>query len=154
MILTLLSHQWKLFWRSRNAGQGLVVRALTGIIMLYLLAVAVFVGISLQYLLAKLFPGQDIIHVFCGFILYYFSLDIVLRFMFQELPTLSVQPYLAQNIRRRELVRFLNIRSLFTFLNMVPLLLFIPFSIRVIGAKYGFAGSSVFLISILSLTVF
>jgi hypothetical protein len=74
--------------------------------------------------------------------------------MFQDLPTLSVQPYLVQNIRRRELVRFLNIRSLFTFLNMLPLLLFIPFSIRVIGAKYGFAGSSVFLISILSLTVF
>ena len=147
-------HQWQSFWRRRNAGQGVVVMILTGVIVLYLLSLAVFIGISLPVLLRRAVQGQDIIEVFCGFILYYFSLDILLRFMFQDLPTLTIQPYLVQNIRRGQLTRFLNIRSLFSFFNLAPLLIFIPFSVSVIRASYGWTAAGVFLTSILFLTIF
>ena len=120
MILTLLSHQWKAFWRSRSAGKNLAAQIFMGFIILYLLACAIVLGFSFRRLLPELFPGQDVIRVFCGLILYYFLADILLRFQVQELPVLSVQPYLAQNIRRRQLVRFLNVRSVFHFLNLLP----------------------------------
>jgi hypothetical protein len=154
MILTLLSHQWKAFWRSRSAGKNLAAQIFIGFVVLYLLGCALVLGISLRYFLPKLFPGQDVITVFCGLILYYFLVDILMRFLAQELPVLSIQPYLGQNIRRGQLVRFLNVRSLFHFLNLLPLFIFIPFIITVIGASHGAVVGACFTISILALTLF
>jgi Family of unknown function (DUF5687) len=154
MIITLLSHQWKAFWRSRSASRNLAAQIFIGFLILYLLACALFLGFSFPHLLPKLFPGQDPIAVFCGLILYYFLADILGRFLVQELPVLSVQPYLAQNIRRRQLVRFLNVRSIFHFLNLLPVFIFIPFVLTVIGPAYGPLATSCFVISILAATLF
>ncbi|MEO5593991.1 MAG: DUF5687 family protein [Chitinophagaceae bacterium] len=154
MIKILLSHQWKSFWRSRNAGKSLAVQIFIGFITLYLLASAIALGFFLQKILANAYPGQDIIKVFCGFILYYFLFDVFIRFMMQDLPALSIQPYLVQNIRRSQLIRFLNVRSLFTVLNLLPLLLFTPFTVVAIEPVYGVTAAVAFIISILSLTVF
>jgi hypothetical protein len=154
MTLTLLSHQWKAFWRSRSAGKNVAAQIFIGFIVLYLLASALFLGLSLRHFLPKLFPGQDIIRLFCGLILYYFSFDTLMRFLLQELPVLSIQPYLGQNIRRRQLVRFLNVRSLFHFMNLLPLFIFVPFIATVIGAAHGPFIAVCFVISILSITTF
>jgi len=154
MILTLLSHQWKSFWRSRNSGKNLAVQIFIGFVVLYIAGSALFLGIALPHLLPKFFPGQDITRVFCGFILYYFTFDMLGRFMMQELPVLSVQPYLGQNIRRRQLVAFLNVRSLFYFVNLLPLFFFVPFIVIVIGAAHGSLVAACFTITILSFTLF
>ncbi len=154
MTFTLLSHQWRSFWRSRSAGKNLAAQIFIGFMSLYLLGCAFFLGLSLQHFLPRVFPGQDIIRVFCGLILYYFSIDILMRFMVQELPILSVQPYLAQNIRRSQLVRFLNIRSLFHFLNLLPLVIFVPFIITVIAHAHGPLVAGCFIISILGVIIF
>jgi Family of unknown function (DUF5687) len=154
MTFTLVSHQWRAFWRSRSAGKNLAAQIFIGFLVLYLLGCALFLGLSLQYFLPHFFPGQDIIRVFCGLILYYFSFDILMRFMLQELPILSIQPYLAQNIRRSQLVRFLNVRSLFHFLNLIPLFIFIPFIIGVIGTAHGPLVAVCFIISVLAITLF
>jgi len=154
MIRTLLAHQWKAFWRSRNAGKSLAIQVLIGFFTVYMLVSAIGLGLFLQQLLKKIYPGQDINYVFCGFILYYFLFDLLVRFLLQDLPTLTIQPYLVQNIQRRQLIRFLNLRSLFTVLNLLPLLLFTPFIMMSIARVYGFAVAAAFMISILSLTVF
>jgi Family of unknown function (DUF5687) len=154
MILKLLSHQWKAFWRSRSAGKNLAAQIVIGFVVLYLLACAIILGFSFRRLLPELFPGQDVIKAFCGLILYYFLADILMRFLAQELPVLSVQPYLAQNIRRRQLVRFLNVRSLFHFLNLLPVFIFLPFVITVIGPAYGPLTTACFVISILATILF
>ena len=154
MLFTLLSHEWKSFWRSRSAGKSLAVQIFLGFIGLYLLMVAISVGIFLKTFIEKGFSGQDTVLVFCGFILYYFFVDILFRFFVQELPTLSIQPYLGQNIRRSQLIQFLNVRSIFNFFNLLPLLLFLPFTIVTITAKYGAAASASFFISIFALTLF
>jgi len=154
VIRTLLNHQWKSFWRSRNAGKSLALQIVIGFFTLYLLFSAIAVGFMLQKLLTNFFPGQDIIKIFCGFILYYFLSDVLIRFMIQDLPTLTIQPYLVQNIRRSQLIRFLNVRSMITAINFVPLFLFIPFTIMVIAPKYGGITAFAFIISIVSFTLF
>lgn len=125
-----------------------------GFLFLYLLASCLVLGIGLSYLLKKMYPGQDTIRIYCGMILYYFAIDLVLRFLFQELPVLSTRPYLALNIRRSQLVNFLNVRSLFHFLNLVPLFLFIPFAVTTIAAAFGGISALAFVLSILLLTAF
>lgn len=154
MILTLLSHQWKSFWRGRGVAQSVALQIFTAFIILYLLATCLIVGVELSHFLPKLFPGQDILKIYCGFILYYFVLDIVLRFIFQELPVLSTQPYLSQNIRRRQIVTYLNVKSLFHFLNLLPLLIFLPFVFTKIFPIYGTAAGTAFTLSILLFTCF
>ncbi len=154
MIYTLLSHQWKAFWRSRSAGRDLAVQIFMGVIVLYLLGTAIFLGIFLQSILEAAFPGQDAITVFCGFMLYYFFLEVIFRFLWQDLPTLTVQPYLVQNIKRKQLVQFLNIRSLFSFFTLLPLFLFIPFSLSVISREYGTIVSIAFVLAIICLVLF
>ena len=154
MTFTLLSHQWRAFWRSRSAGKNLAAQIFMGFVILYLLACALFLGLSFRHFLPQLFPGQDIVRVFCGLILYYFSIDILMRFLLQELPVLSIQPYLGQNIRRRQLVRFLNVRSLFQFFNLLPIFIFIPFIVTVIGGAHGPLVATCFIIAILAITLF
>lgn len=154
MIYTLLQHQWKSFWRSRSAGRNVAMQIFIGFIVLYLAATAIFVGFSLNKILLESFPGKDVVHVFLGFILYYFSFDIIMRFIMQDLPTLAVQPYLTQNIKRSKLVQFLNLRSLFSIFTLIPLLLFLPFIITIISGKYGKGVSLALVITIFSLTFF
>jgi hypothetical protein len=154
MILTLLSHQWRSFWRSRNAGSSLALQIVVGLIVAYLLAMILTLGIAFHFILKKSFPGQDTVRIFYGFILYYYAFDVVMRFTLQELPVLSTQPYLGQNIPKRQLAGFLNIRSLFHFLNLMPLLLFLPFAFMDIARSAGAVGAAAFVISIIFLTIF
>jgi Family of unknown function (DUF5687) len=153
MILILLSHQWKSFWRSLSAGKGVAIQIFSGFIGLYLLSVAVILGFHLQSIIEKISPGTDIIVTFCGFIFYYFAIDIILRFLFQDLPVLSIKPYLIQRIRRSELIRFLNIRSLFNIFNLLPIIFFSPFILSAIGTKFGNITTAGFLTSIAFLTI-
>lgn len=154
MVLTLLSHQWKSFWRGRNAGTGLAVQIFLGLLIAYLLASLLAMGLGLGHILHKVYPRQNVVPIFCGFILYYFSFDIVMRFTIQELPVLTIQPYLGQNIRRQQLVAFLNIRALFHFLNLVPLFLFVPFACTDIARGYGTGATAAFITAIFFLTLF
>jgi hypothetical protein len=154
VIRTLLAHQWKSFWRSRNAGKSLALQIFIAFISIYLLVMAIALGFFLQKLLIKTFPGQDVISIFCSFILYYFLFDMLSRFMLQDLPTLTIQPYLVQNIQRRQLIRFLNVRSMVNVINFLPLLLFVPFTLMAIAPKYGGMAAFTFIISILALTFF
>ncbi|MDP4285786.1 MAG: DUF5687 family protein [Bacteroidota bacterium] len=154
MIYTLLQHQWKSFWRSRSAGRNVAMQIIIGFFVLYLSGVAIFLGFSLDKILSEVSHGHEVIPVFLGLILYYFSFDIIMRFIMQDLPTLAVLPYLTQNIRRNKLVRFLNVRSLFSIFIFLPLFIFLPFIISVIGGKYGSMISLVMVISIFSLAFF
>lgn len=154
MTYTLLYHQWKSFWRSRSAGRNVAMQIFIGFIVLYLVSIAIFIGLSLHVFLLKTFPGQDVIKIFLGFILYYYSFDFILRFILQNLPTLAVRPYLAQNIKRNKLVQFLNLRSLFSIFTIIPLLLFLPFIVSVLSQKYGQAVSVSFIVTLISLTFF
>lgn len=153
MIPTILSHQWKSFWRGRNAGKSLVMQLFMGFILLYLLASCFFFGIFLGHILENLFPHQDTTPIFCGLLLYYFLIDLAIRYLFQELPVVAIQPYMILDIRRRQLVRFLNIRSLFQFMNVMPVFIFIPYVITKIAPTYGTLAATALIAAILLLTV-
>ncbi|MBS1654817.1 MAG: hypothetical protein JSU05_08235 [Bacteroidetes bacterium] len=154
VIPLLLKHQWLSFWRSRNSGKSLGMQIFIGFITLYLMAVSLAAGLAMPKLIEKAAPGRNVTEVFAGFVLYYFSFDILMRFMMQELPTLTIQPYLTKNIRRKQLVQFLNLRSLFHFFNILPLFLFLPFSFLQISTQYGGMAASSFIFSILGLVIF
>lgn len=154
MLITFLSHQWKAFWRSKNKGGSIAAQIFIAFILLYLLTVAVLVGLGLEILIEKMFPGKDIFVVFNGFILYYFAIEMIMRLQLQDLPTLSIIPYLHLKISKQTIVNFLNVRALFSAFNILPLFLFVPFCITAISDVYGSLTALMYIIAIISLTIF
>jgi hypothetical protein len=153
MILILLSHKWKSFKRRRNSGRSIIVYIFTGLITLNFLTTAFILGISLDRIIKQLFPKQDITNVFFGFIFYYFFIDLISRFILQATPGLSIQPYLLRTIKRKTLIKFLSIQSLFSFFNVLPLFIFIPFSVTNLFLRFGILSSIAFIFCIISLCV-
>lgn len=154
MLSTFLSHQWKAFWRSRNKAGSIAAQIVLGFFMAYFLVLALLLGFGMSTVISKFLPGLEPLVVFNGLILYYFLLDLAIRIQMQELPTLSVVPYLHLNISRKTIVNFLNIKSLFSFFNILPWFIFFPFIITDVGAAKGILAVLAYLISVLSLTFF
>ena len=148
-----LSHQWKSFWRARNANRSLLLQFIVGFFYGIIFLEIAGLGIALPFFIEEFMPGKEPVALFCSYIFYYFLAGLLVRFQFQELPTLSIQPYLSQNIKRSSMLRFLNTRSLFHFINFLPLFIFIPFTIVQIAPAYGVLPSICFLISIYALVI-
>ena len=154
MISLFLNHQWKGFWRSRNKGVSIAAQIFLGFAILYLLVLALAAGFGMELIIGKLLPGKDVFYVFNGFILYYFAVDFLMRLQLKELPTLSIVPYLHLNIPRQKIVNFLNVRSLFSAFNILPLFIFIPFCSTAIADVYGPFAAAMYIVAIVSLCVF
>jgi hypothetical protein len=152
-LSTFLSHQWISFWRARNANRSLVLQIILGIFYLFIFLEVAGLGIVLPYLIQEAMPGKDPAVVFCSYIIYYFLIGLLFRFQLQELPSLSIQPYLAQNIKRSSMLRFLNVRSLFHVINFLPLFVFIPFTLVILLPAYGGLSAVCFLIAMFSLVL-
>lgn len=105
-------------------------------------------------IISNIFPGDRPTHIFNGFILYYFLLDFLVRLQLQELPTLSVQPYLALNIRKKSIVHYLNAKTLFSLFNILPIFIFLPFCFTQIVRANGSVSAIAIAVCILSLTTF
>ena len=153
MTLTFLIHQSKAFWRSKNTGKSVIMRVVMAILILYLLLNVLVVAFFLDRILKKTNPGQDILYSFNSYILYYFLMDLLLRFQMQELPTLSVRPYLHLRIKKNQLINYLSLTSLWTSFNLTPVLLSLPLLIKVVLPEHGPAQFWSLLISIIGLTL-
>ena len=77
--------------------------------------------------LEEIFPNDDPVEKFNSFVLYGFSLGFLARFFMQKVPVLSIQPYLHLPLKKSSLVHFVLGKSLMSFFNFIPLIIFIPF---------------------------
>ena len=152
-LSVFLHHQWLSFWRGRNANKSLAIQIILGLFYLLIFLEVAGLGVLLPYLLQEKLPGKDPVVVFTSYIIYYFLVGLLVRFQLQELPSLSIQPYLTKNIRRQTMLRFLNIRSLVHIINFLPLFIFIPFTVVVIAPAYGGFAAACFLVAMLALVV-
>lgn len=150
MIQTLISNEWKKFVRSRSSGTSIFAQIFLAFIVLYLLSASIILGVMLKSIIHKLAPTKEV-SMYCSILFYYFLLDLPIRYWMQELPTLSLQPYLLLNIKKSILVRFLNLRSLISIFNLFPLVLFIPYLFEGVSPVYGNNVCFAFIVSILFL---
>jgi hypothetical protein len=154
MISTFAQHELKAFWRSKNTGKNITIRIVMAVLVLYLLLNVVVVAFYMDKILDKAMPDEDMIPAFCSILLYYFLFDLLMRLQLQELPTLRVQPYLTLPIKRNTLVGYLSFTALLSVFNLWPLILFTPFTFKIIAHENGLGVAAIFILAIVGLTVF
>lgn len=135
----LLRHQWKKFRRSGSFGRELGFSIIIGIIFLY--------AFSIIYMLSASFPEiipsinteakANPIHFFNRLLLYYFISELFIRYLVQNIPALDIQPYLYLPIKKSKMVNFLLGKSILHPINLLLLLLVIPFSKDVVMPEFG-----------------
>lgn len=136
MVNLLLSHSWKRFTRSISFSKDAATLIFTGILGLMMFVYALALGLTLDIIIIKGLKQSDAIGFLNRLLLYFFGFEFIMRYMMQNLPVLDVQPYLHLPMKKSKLVHFLLVRSAVHLLNLMPLILFIPFALKVVASDY------------------
>ena len=93
-IRSFAVHQWRQALRSPYWHRSLAVKIVLGLFTVILLLNFLGLGLVLDHILESAFPEEDVVSTFNSFLLYFFGIDLFLRFLLQKLPILPVQHYL------------------------------------------------------------
>ena len=153
MIKRFLNLEWKSFFRSASFGKSIGIKIFMGLLALYFMSMFLFVGFFMDKILKKVYPDLDALVAFNGLIFFWILGDLVVRFFFQKLPVMSVKPLLTLPIKRKSIVNYVLGKSVFAFINFLPLFAIVPFSIKLIYEGYNASTVLVWLATIILLTL-
>jgi hypothetical protein len=128
----LLIHQWKEKIRSPFWQKSIILNIVLGILGLYLMLNILAIGFFADKIILSIYKDGDVVKVFTGLLFYYFAFDLIFRFLLQQLPTLSIQPYLTLPVKKSTLLHYPLLKTVPDLFNVIALLLILPFFIKVI----------------------
>ena len=128
MIKHFLTLEFKSFFRSASLGTSIIIKIFTALAALYFSLLFIGAGI-LAYKIINDKLHLDPLTTINKFLIYYFVLDLVIRFFFQKMPVLNIKPLLHLPIARNTIVNFTLAKTGLSFFNLVHALFFIPFSV-------------------------
>ncbi len=136
MIKRFIALEWKQFTRSAAFGSSLAAKILIGFFAVYLIVCFLFAGVGAYFIIEKAFPGADPLVVVNNYILFWFLLDLTVRFFIQKLPVMNVKPFMGQPINRSTIIHYLLGKTTLSFFNFLPLFFFVPFSVVLMVQGY------------------
>ena len=129
-------------------GQSVAVKVLIylmlGILALYLLPYA----FTLDKLLLKLAPEQDVVNTFYLALFYFLILDFNFKLAVKKNQSLQIMPYLTLPIKQGKLFDFLLIKEFYNIYNLYAVIFLLPFTFKAIAPVYGTIGSYGFILSL------
>jgi len=134
MIKQFLLLEWRAFTRSASFSTNLVLKILMVFGALYFMAMFLLLGFGSYFIIED--AGLKPFPIVNKFIIYYLAVDLLIRFFLQKMPTLTIKPFLNQNIRKNTVVNFTLGKTVLSFFNFIHWFFFIPFTIVLI--KEGF----------------
>ncbi len=137
MISSLISHSWKEKMRSPIWAKNMLANLFLAFAAIMLCSYMLILGISLKPLLYKFFPDEDPIQLVNGALIYYFFFEFTIRFFLQNVPVLSIQPYLHLPIKKGSIIHFMLRKSQLSVFNLMAIFTFTPFAIMGVGSEYG-----------------
>ncbi|GLB52874.1 hypothetical protein NBRC110019_19140 [Neptunitalea chrysea] len=152
MVKKFLSLQWKQLKRSPAFEQKLITKIFMALFALYFIACFSFMGIAAYFIIKKEGDGLDPLFVVNSALIYYFIVDLLIRFFMQKLPVLDIKPLLVLPIKRRISINFLLAKGLVSFFNLLPLFFYIPFTIVLLIEGYDVFGVTLWFMSMLAIT--
>lgn len=121
--------EWKQFKRSKNFEKSLLIKIFIGFGILIMLLYAIGIGSALYFVLKKGFPEQDPWTIVNNFIVFWFLFELVIRYMIQKMPVLSIKPLLVLPISKNKIIHYGLGKSLISVFNFILFFLLVPFSV-------------------------
>ena len=123
----LIHLEFKNFFRNPQFGANLTMKILMFFGMAYFSALFVAAPFLL-YFFVKQKMDSDPLQIFCKYFIYYWALDLLIRYFLQQMPTQNIKPFLTLGITKKKLVKYTLIKVLINFFNWGNLLFLIPFA--------------------------
>lgn len=136
MFKYFLSHQWKEMIRSNFWQKSLIINVIIGFFMLIMISYLILLGFFIDEVLKEVYPEGDPFVIFNGGLIYYFGIDLFIRFFLYSLPVINVESYLHLPIQKTKIINFILLKSSLNIFNILPLLVFIPFVFKVVLANF------------------
>ena len=127
MIKHFISLEWKSFLRSASFGTNLALKIVMALAALYFAAMFILLGVGAYFILeeSNLKPFETV----NKFLIYYFTIDLIIRYFLQATPVLNIKPLMILNIKKNTIVNFIIGKSALSFFNILHAFFFLPFSI-------------------------
>jgi hypothetical protein len=122
--------EWKSFFRSASFGTNVVLKVFMGLMALYFVAMFLLLGFGIYPILQE--SGLNPFTTVNKFLIYYFVVDLVIRYFLQKMPVMNIRPLLTLPIKRNTIVHFSLGKTAISFFNLLHAFFFIPFSIMLI----------------------
>jgi hypothetical protein len=151
MFRKFLLLQFKTTTRSPIWQKNLAINIIIGFFLLVIAFYFLMLGLFIEQLMNQMFPHQDHLRLFNGFIIYYFLGDILIRFLGQSLPVLFVESFQHLPIRKGSIIRYMIGRTVFDVFNLLPLFIFIPVTFTIVIPHEGSLSGFLWLITLIIL---
>jgi len=154
LVTDLIQQEWKKSYRAKGFYKNLTVSIMLGIFGLYIAAVLLFLGFSLNGILEKADGKLNPMELFNGAILYLMLAGLVIRFLMQQLNTFNLPPYQVLPINRSTIINFLILKPLGSPINYFLLLVVVPFALKSVVGYYSVTIAIRFILSFIFLVWF
>ena len=154
MYRRLIQFEFKNFIRNPQFGTNLGMK----ILMFFGMAYFSFAYLALPFLLY--FFATEKLHVnpvliFCKYFIYYWAIDLLVRYFMQQMPTQNIKPFLTLGISKKKLVNYTMVKVLVNFFNWGNLLFLLPFAgLLIIDGGFSVIHVLMFTIGILAVFYF
>jgi hypothetical protein len=149
MFSYLLLFQWKAASRAPIWQKNLVLNMVVGFFIFLFALYLLMLGFLLSKILDEIFPGRNQVELVNSILIYYFLVDLFLRFMMQSLPRLTIESFLHLPVRKNRLVHYMVGRTIFDIFNIIPLLVFVPVTITIMLPGQGSVFALFWIVSII-----
>jgi len=128
--------EWKSFLRSASFGTNLAMKIIMGLVAVYFLACFAIMGLGVYFILED--EGMKPLETVNKFMIYYFAVDLLIRYFLQKMPVMNIRPLLTLPIKKGTIVHFSLGKTALSFFNWTHALFFIPFTIVLLIKGYGY----------------
>lgn len=136
-FLQFIQLQLKSKIRSVSLGRDLIAGLFLLIVGIFILGYVILISVSLPFIIRSFFEVENPIGFLNSYILFFFATEFLYRFFIQKLPVAELQHYLHLPIPRWKIVHFLMQRSFLSLLNIIAILLLVPFTIIEVAGSHG-----------------
>lgn len=137
MFKHFISLEWKAFFRSASFTANLALKIVMGFVAIYFMVVFIGAGVGIFFLLKEDLHLEPLVTV-NKYLIYYFVVDLVIRYFFQKMPVTNIKPLLNLPIKRDVIVHFSLGKTVISFFNILHAFFFIPFTVVLLIHGYGF----------------
>ncbi|WP_299178056.1 DUF5687 family protein [uncultured Chryseobacterium sp.] len=139
MFLQFLRLEFKSFFRGTSVGINLAMKIFRFLGILYFIGCMVG-GAFIAFFLIQEEMHQDALKVVSKFLLAAWAVDLILKYIWQEMPTQNIKPFLTLNIRKKTLVNYMLIKTFLSAFSWIHSFFMITFAVICLFNGYSFLG--------------